>query len=59
MSIENHYAESGIINVFFLGLVFQVKGPKNKALFSERYGYEKPIIKVFGFRVFIQKEMAL
>ena len=59
MIINNFYKSDGIINVFFLGLVLQIKGPKNTALFSERYGYKNPLIKAFGFRVFLLKESKL
>lgn len=31
------------------------KGPLEKPLFSERNGYEKPIIKINGHRLFIKR----
>jgi len=32
--------------------VFQIKGPKAHAYFSERYGYKRPFLKIGGWRFF-------
>jgi hypothetical protein len=44
---------SGIwwFRIFGIGLV--LKSPRNKPLFSERYGYRKPIIRIAGWRVLL------
>ncbi len=34
---------------------FMLKSPKERALFSERYGYTKPVLKLFGWRFFMEK----
>ena len=38
---------------------FQAKGPNSHPLFSERYGYKKPFIRVRGWRffLFLSKDM--
>jgi len=38
------------------GTVFQIKGPKARALFSERYGYNKALFKIRGWRFFFGRK---
>jgi hypothetical protein len=35
-----------------MGLFLTVKGPLEFAFFSERYGYNKPLVDVCGWRLF-------
>lgn len=33
----------------------QLKGPRHRPLFSERYGHRKPILNLCGYRLFYLK----
>lgn len=45
----------GVICIFMSRFSIVIKTPRSQKLFSERYGYAKPILSLFGFRVFIRK----
>lgn len=47
-----YFRSSNLFWVRFFGLGFLVKYPSSPPLFSERYGYRKPLLSIFGFRVF-------
>ncbi len=49
------YTECRIRNYRIFGLVIQIKTPTDRPLFSERYGHKRPILKIFGYRVFVLK----
>lgn len=55
MRIETHVFRHGIVNFFTKEHTYQLKCPWNKPLFSERFGYESPLMSVFGFRLFRTK----
>ena len=52
----------GIVNLFLrddLAAVVQIKMPWNRPLFSERYGYRRPKLCLFGFRLFVRPRMTM
>lgn len=46
-------AEDHFFMIRLWRLIIQLKGPKYFPMFSERYGYSKPIIRFRGWRLFI------
>jgi hypothetical protein len=45
------YPGGGWVRIF--GYLIMLKNPSSKPLFSERYGYAKPALKLFGYRLFL------
>lgn len=44
-----------LVNVFWRNnnAALQIKGPRSRALFSERNGYRRPLLKLCGWRLFV------
>lgn len=48
------YPEHGIYFIMFLRRALAVHTPRNKPIFSERNGMRNPLIRVGGWRIFLQ-----
>lgn len=51
----NFFKGHGIYVAIVFDYRVAIKTPNSQPLFSERYGYRKPVFSAFGFRVFFEK----